>query len=202
MSPLTHLRAHLLLTILVLLLVAAPFHADAQPASPDPAANDACADPAVEGACHNVPKALRLKLIAIPTILVASVIGVCLPLLSRSVPALRPDRNLFVIVKAFASGVILATGYMHVLPDSFNNLTSPCLPQKPWAEFPFTVPTLAGVDQITGDEEDDEHAMNSRETQHAVILGLQLTSPLHERACVWPPYRLAQTMSSYKLAPQ
>ncbi|KAF8684416.1 hypothetical protein HU200_044310 [Digitaria exilis] len=138
MSPLTHLRAHLLLTVLVLLVATTPFHADAQPASPDPAADDACADPAVEGACHNVPKALRLKLIAIPTILVASVIGVCLPLLSRSVPALRPDRNLFVIVKAFASGVILATGYMHVLPDSFNNLTSPCLPTKPWAEFPFT----------------------------------------------------------------
>jgi len=92
----------------------------------------------MDGACHNVPKALRLKLIAIPAILVASVIGVCLPLFSRSVPALRPDRNLFVIVKAFASGVILATGYMHVLPDSFNNLTSPCLPKKPWGDFSFT----------------------------------------------------------------
>ena len=102
-------------------------------------ATDACANPSVDGACHNVPKALRLlKLIAIPTILVASVIGVCLPLFSRSVPALRPDRNLFVIVKAFASGVILATGYMHVLPDSFNNLTSPCLPKKPWGDFSFT----------------------------------------------------------------
>lgn len=102
-------------------------------------ATDACANPSGDGACHNVPKALRLlKLIAIPTILVSSVIGVCLPLFSRSVPALRPDRNLFVIVKAFASGVILATGYMHVLPDSFNNLTSPCLPKKPWGDFSFT----------------------------------------------------------------
>jgi zinc transporter 1/2/3 len=141
MSWQTQQRAYLLLAVVVLLVAAgaAPYQANAQPASPaEPTAADTCADPAVDGACRNVPKALRLKLIAIPTILVASVIGVCLPLFSRSVPALRPDRNLFVIVKAFASGVILATGYMHVLPDSFSNLTSPCLPRKPWADFSFT----------------------------------------------------------------
>lgn len=51
---------------------------------------------------------------------------------------LQPDGNAFAIVKAFASGVILATGYMHVLPDSFDCLTSPCLPENPWRKFPFT----------------------------------------------------------------
>ncbi|CAN6287305.1 unnamed protein product [Urochloa humidicola] len=106
-----------------------------------------CGGPAIGGKCHSVPRALRLKLIAIPSILAASMAGVCLPLVSRSVPALRPDGNLFVVVKAFASGVILGTGYMHVLPDSFNDLTSPCLPRRPWAEFPFTafVAMLAAV---------------------------------------------------------
>ncbi|XP_073005365.1 fe(2+) transport protein 1-like [Typha latifolia] len=90
------------------------------------------------GECYNKPYAMRLKFIAIASILITSLIGVCLPLFSRSVPALRPGRNLFVIVKAFASGVILATGYMHVLPDSFDDLKSPCLPENPWAKFPFT----------------------------------------------------------------
>ncbi|CAL9103973.1 unnamed protein product, partial [Musa textilis] len=90
------------------------------------------------GECHNKAAALQLKLIAIAAILVASMLGVCLPLFSRSVPALRPDRDLFVVVKAFASGVILATGYMHVLPDSFDDLGSPCLPEDPWSKFPFT----------------------------------------------------------------
>uniref|UniRef100_J3LRE9 Fe(2+) transport protein 1 n=1 Tax=Oryza brachyantha TaxID=4533 RepID=J3LRE9_ORYBR len=52
---------------------------------------------------------------AVPAAADQAVVGVCLPLFARSVPALRPDRNLFVVVKAFASGVILATGYMHVL---------------------------------------------------------------------------------------
>ncbi|XP_072987898.1 fe(2+) transport protein 1-like [Typha latifolia] len=101
----------------------------------------------LRGECHSKSESLRLNLIAIPTILVASMVGVCLPLFSRSVPALRPDRNLFVIVKAFASGVILATGYMHVLPDSFDNLTSPCLPENPWGKFPFTtfIAMLAAV---------------------------------------------------------
>lgn len=57
---------------------------------------------------------------------------------SRAVPALHPDKDLFVLLKAFASGVILATGYMHVLPDSFISLRSECLPETPWKKFPFT----------------------------------------------------------------
>ncbi|KAK1279841.1 Fe(2+) transport protein 2 [Acorus gramineus] len=92
----------------------------------------------ISGECYNKAESLKLKLIAIPTILIASMIGVCLPLFTRSVPALHPDRALFAIVKAFSSGVILATGYMHVLPDSFDNLSSPCLAEKPWHTFPFT----------------------------------------------------------------
>lgn len=51
------------------------------------------------------------------------------------------------LVKAFASGVILATGYMHVLPDSFDDLRSECLPENPWRKFPFTtfVAMLAAI---------------------------------------------------------
>ncbi|KAK1324634.1 Fe(2+) transport protein 1 [Acorus calamus] len=90
------------------------------------------------GACHDVHHSLTLKLVAIVSILTASAVGVCLPLFTRSFPALHPDRAPFAIVKAFSSGVILATGYMHVLPDSFDDLGSPCLPERPWRRFPFT----------------------------------------------------------------
>ncbi|XP_031475901.1 fe(2+) transport protein 1-like [Nymphaea colorata] len=90
------------------------------------------------GGCHDSDAALRLKVIAIFAILVASMIGVCLPLVTRSLPMLHPDGKIFAVVKAFSSGVILATGYMHVLPDSFDDLTSPCLPETPWHKFPFT----------------------------------------------------------------
>lgn len=88
--------------------------------------------------CNNKEKAQTLKLISIFSILVTSMIGVCLPLMTRSIPALRPENNLFIIVKCFAAGIILGTGFMHVLPDSFNMLWSDCLNEKPWREFPFS----------------------------------------------------------------
>ncbi|KZV34024.1 iron-regulated transporter 2 [Dorcoceras hygrometricum] len=91
-----------------------------------------------DAGCIDKKKALPLKVIAIASILVTSMIGVCLPLVCRSVPALSPERNLFVIVKAFAAGIILATGFMHVLPDSFDMLSSSCLKDNPWHKFPFT----------------------------------------------------------------
>ncbi|KAF3450148.1 hypothetical protein FNV43_RR06228 [Rhamnella rubrinervis] len=91
-----------------------------------------------KNSCNNKARALPLKIIAIVSILVTSMIGVCLPLVTRSVPALQPDRNLFVVVKSFAAGIILATGFMHVLPDSFDMLWSDCLEENPWHKFPFS----------------------------------------------------------------
>ncbi|KAK1280774.1 Zinc transporter 8 [Acorus gramineus] len=82
-------------------------------------------------------KALHLKISAIASILIAGAIGVSLPILGKSFSALRPDRVFFFLVKAFAAGVILATGFIHVLPDAFENLTSPCLDPHPWGDFPF-----------------------------------------------------------------
>ncbi|GJX95369.1 probable zinc transporter 10 [Tanacetum coccineum] len=76
--------------------------------------------------------------IGIATILIASIIGVCLPLITQSVPALSPNRSLFVIIKAFASGFILATAFMIVLTDSYGMLSSNCLADVPWHKFPFT----------------------------------------------------------------
>lgn len=91
-----------------------------------------------EDSCNDKHKALPLKIIAIVSILITSMIGVSLPLVTRSIPALSPEKSLFVIVKAFASGIILATGFMHVLPDSFDMLSSSCLKENPWHKFPFT----------------------------------------------------------------
>ncbi|KAM7276570.1 hypothetical protein ACFE04_018436 [Oxalis oulophora] len=92
----------------------------------------------IAGGCHDKAGALKLKFIAFFTILLASIVGVTLPLFARTVSALQPDKDLFVIVKCFASGVILATGYMHVMPDSWEDLSSTCLPETPWRKFPFT----------------------------------------------------------------
>ncbi|XP_065001437.1 zinc transporter 8-like [Musa acuminata AAA Group] len=82
-------------------------------------------------------KALPLKIAAIFSILVCGGFGVCIPILGKWIPALRPDKDIFFVIKAFAAGVILATGFIHILPDAFENLTSPCLASSPWQDFPF-----------------------------------------------------------------
>ncbi|OIS96771.1 PREDICTED: zinc transporter 1-like [Nicotiana attenuata] len=87
----------------------------------------------------NTSDSLRYKLISVVSILIAGAIGVSLPFLARKIEALRPENDIFFMIKAFAAGVILATGFVHILPDAFQILTSPCLQgMNPWGKFPFT----------------------------------------------------------------
>ncbi|CAN6240408.1 unnamed protein product [Urochloa humidicola] len=98
-------------------------------------------------------KALNLKIIAIFSILVSSAIGCAIPSLGRRFPALRPETDLFFAVKAFAAGVILATAFVHILPDAFEKLGSPCLVDGPWKKFPFAglVAMLAAIATLVVD---------------------------------------------------
>ncbi|PKU79873.1 zinc transporter 3 [Dendrobium catenatum] len=80
---------------------------------------------------------ISLKSIALVSILAAGAAGVLIPILGRSIPFLRPESDLFFSIKSFAAGVILATAFIHILPDAFARLTSPCLPTHPWQVFPF-----------------------------------------------------------------
>lgn len=91
-----------------------------------------------ENSNTNRTEALKYKIGAIVSILASSLIGVCIPILGKRIPSLNPETNLFFIIKAFAAGVILATGFMHVLPDAFDNLSNPGLKcHGPWTDFPF-----------------------------------------------------------------
>uniref|UniRef100_A0ACD5TKB2 Uncharacterized protein n=1 Tax=Avena sativa TaxID=4498 RepID=A0ACD5TKB2_AVESA len=99
-----------------------------------------CADEVekAEGAgCRDDAAALRLKWLAMAAILVAGVIGVGLPLAGRKRRAVRTGSAVFVAAKAFAAGVILATGFVHMLHDAERALSNPCLPASPWRRFPF-----------------------------------------------------------------
>lgn len=87
--------------------------------------------------CRDEATALGLKLIAIASILLAGVVGIALPLVGRNRRFLRTDGNVFVAAKAFAAGVILATGFVHMLSGGSEALSDPCLPEYPWAKFPF-----------------------------------------------------------------
>lgn len=83
-------------------------------------------------------EALKLKVGAIASILFAGAVGVSLPLLGKKIQTLSPENDMFFMIKAFAAGVILATGFIHILPDAFDDLTSTCLNENPWGKFPFT----------------------------------------------------------------
>ena len=65
----------------------------------------------------------------------------------------RPDTDIFIAVKAFAAGVILATAFVHILPDAFDKLGSPCLVDGPWQKFPFAgfVAMLAAIATLVVD---------------------------------------------------
>ncbi|XP_028807025.1 zinc transporter 4, chloroplastic isoform X2 [Neltuma alba] len=87
--------------------------------------------------CRDDSAAFVLKFVAIASILIAGMTGVALPLFGKYRCNLRTDGSLFVAAKAFAAGVILATGFVHMLSGSSEALTDPCLP-KSWSKFPFT----------------------------------------------------------------
>lgn len=87
--------------------------------------------------CRDDSYAIILKLIAIGAILIMGVSGVAIPLVGKKRRFLRTDSTLFVASKAFAAGVILATGFVHMLPDATSALTDACLP-KLWSKFPFS----------------------------------------------------------------
>ncbi|SPT20407.1 unnamed protein product [Triticum aestivum] len=124
--------AALLAAVVALLLVAAV------------RGDDDCGSP--ESAAQDRARANPLKIAAFFSILVCGALGCSLPVLGRRVPALRPEGDVFFLVKAFAAGVILATGFIHILPDAFENLTSDCLPSDgPWKDFPF-----AGLGAMVG----------------------------------------------------
>lgn len=103
-------------------------------------------------------------------------------------------------MKAFAAGVILATGFIHILPNAFESLTSPCLKEHPWADFPFTgfvamvatIATLlfetsaaayqvwaqtAAVAKVVGDEEvNGAHVDDDMHASHGHVHGSMLST--------------------------
>ncbi|KAG0500443.1 hypothetical protein HPP92_000515 [Vanilla planifolia] len=88
-------------------------------------------------ACRDDAASFRLKMLAIGAILISGVFGVAIPLVGRKRRFLRTDGSLFILAKSFAAGVILATGFVHMLHDAQAALTDSCLPKFPWRRFPF-----------------------------------------------------------------
>ncbi|KAH9309402.1 hypothetical protein KI387_037313 [Taxus chinensis] len=108
---------------------------------------DCSSEIADQGACRDSHAAFYLKLLAFMVILVTGAAGVSVPVLfTRYSKTLKFKGNLLSLVKCFAAGVILSTGFVHVLPEAFAALSSDCLPPHPWKDFPFAgVVAMAGA---------------------------------------------------------
>ncbi|BDA43961.1 Fe(2+) transport protein 1 [Coccomyxa sp. Obi] len=78
---------------------------------------------AANGPTDDVTFATQLRVGGLFVILVASAIGAFIPLLSRN----NRLPKVFVLGQTFAAGVVLATGFVHVLPDADTALSNPCL---------------------------------------------------------------------------
>ncbi|XP_048539994.1 zinc transporter 10-like [Triticum urartu] len=91
--------------------------------------------------CRNEAAALQLKMVAVAAILVSSAAGVAIPLVGhRWRGGVRAGEGgwAFVLAKAFAAGVVLGTGYVHMMHDAEEKFLDPCLPDSsPWRQFPF-----------------------------------------------------------------
>ncbi|CAL5048325.1 unnamed protein product [Urochloa decumbens] len=152
--------------------------------------------------CRDEAAALGLKMVAVAAILVSGATGVAIPLLGRrwrrraaaagdsssssaASTGVVGGGGLFVLAKAFAAGVILATGFVHVLDDADDALTDPCLPAVPWRRFPFPgfVAMLAALGTLVvdfvgthlyeskrrGEDEDQAAVDNGREIAAALL---------------------------------
>ncbi|KAG2185663.1 hypothetical protein INT44_002456 [Umbelopsis vinacea] len=71
---------------------------------------------------------LGMHIAAVFIIMFASGLGAFIPVLSKAFPAFQISGKIITLGKFAGSGIILATGFIHMLPSAMENLTSPCLP--------------------------------------------------------------------------
>jgi zinc transporter 1/2/3 len=136
--------------------------------------------------CRDKTTALHLKGGGIALILVASALGVAVPLVGRRLQYLKTDGNAFFVCKAFAAGVILATGFVHMLPNAMASLTSSCLPANPWSKYPFAgfIAMLAALGTLMIDFLATEYYERRHEHSSNMEKG---NMPGHARKLKFPP---------------
>ncbi|KAJ1261903.1 hypothetical protein BS78_09G064600 [Paspalum vaginatum] len=90
-------------------------------------------------ACRDGAAAARLKEGSLLAILVASAVGICLPVaLTRAFRGSPNYARGLLLVKCYAAGVILSTSLVHVLPDAQAALADCAVAsRRPWRDFPF-----------------------------------------------------------------
>ncbi|KAI9142635.1 Zinc/iron permease [Paraphysoderma sedebokerense] len=86
---------------------------------------------------------ISLHTLGIAIIFFASVLGTGSPVLSTRFRFFQISPNWMRTLKAFGSGVILATAYVHMFLEAIESLTNPCLPTFFTETYPALAPVLA-----------------------------------------------------------
>ncbi|KAI5966918.1 uncharacterized protein KGF55_000327 [Candida pseudojiufengensis] len=76
------------------------------------------------------------RITAVPVLFVVSAIGSFAPLIAKHNKYFRIPGWCFQAIKFFGSGVIIATGFIHLMAESSRNLTNICL-GSPFVDYPF-----------------------------------------------------------------
>ncbi|KAG8094544.1 hypothetical protein GUJ93_ZPchr0012g20787 [Zizania palustris] len=141
--------------------------------------------------CRNEGAAFRLKMVAIMAILVSGAAGVVIPLVGqkrRGGGGGASSGGTFVLAKAFAAGVILATGFVHMLHGAEHALSNPCLPVTPWRRFPFTgfIAMLAALGTLVVDFVSTHFYERKHSEEAAVAAAIAPEeAPLLEDGALW-----------------
>jgi hypothetical protein len=96
----------------------------------------AACDTAIDIDARDSALAFQLKITGVVSIFVAGLLGVSIPFIGKGLRFLSSESNVFFVSRAFAAGVILATGFVHILPEGVEALQNPCLPDV-FLNFPF-----------------------------------------------------------------
>ncbi|KAF8940467.1 Zinc/iron permease [Dissophora ornata] len=89
----------------------------------DPALPDECTTDTANKNEYNT----GLHVASVFIILASSTAGVFMPVIASKFRALRISGRVLTLGKQFGTGVILATGFIHMMPTAMSNLSSPCL---------------------------------------------------------------------------
>ncbi|RUS34027.1 ZIP zinc transporter-domain-containing protein [Jimgerdemannia flammicorona] len=79
---------------------------------------------------------LPLHIASVFIIALTSALGAFTPLVASRFPGLRIPDSFITLGKHFGTGVILATGFIHMLPAAMSSLTSPCLSSAWTQDYP------------------------------------------------------------------
>ncbi|EIE23671.1 ZIP zinc/iron transport family [Coccomyxa subellipsoidea C-169] len=102
-------------------------------AAPAPVEGGSCLG-ALENDCSNPELSHSLRIGAVFIILACSSLGIWLPYIAGKFALVGRETNLFLILKAFGAGVILATGFIHMFPDAASQFSNECLG---WPDYPY-----------------------------------------------------------------